>query len=162
MRVQWGSKYWLHGLGIHLNQEQTIVQYSNVSTIPNLNFLGYSGDLKSELVGIRIVENSLFVKWFLIQTTIWIPNNHLISDHLNNEPVKKRTSKSLLFKCFHNSNVRYSDPHCIQISNAQVWIIWIQTTLVFGFPLWHFSVCIYIFHMFLFWSHTFSLQIIDQ
>ena len=56
--------------GIHLNQEQTIVQYSNVSTIPNLNFLGYSGDLNSELVGIRIVENSLFVKWFLIQTTI--------------------------------------------------------------------------------------------
>ena len=35
--------------------------------------------------GIQMVENSLFVKWFLVQTTIWLPNNHLISDHLNNE-----------------------------------------------------------------------------
>ena len=41
--------------------------------------------------------------------------NVFLPGHLNNEWSEYWTSKSLLFRCFHYSDVCYSDPHCIQM-----------------------------------------------
>ena len=38
------------------------------------------------------------------------------SNSLNTEPFDYRISKSWLFKCFRNSNVRYSDPTVLENS----------------------------------------------
>ena len=40
--------------------------------------------------------------------------------HLNSGWYQNLMSKSLVFRCFHNSNVQYSDPHCIILSRSSV------------------------------------------
>ena len=77
-----------------------------------------------------------------IQMVVWIPNNHL-NTYWTSE---YQTSESLLFRCFHYSDVCYSDPHCIQmvvwipewksllmVQNVRVWMVRQVTWLPFEF-----------------------------